>query len=151
MLALCWLFINIQSVSAEAADFSWPFVSQLVFQDVATPLTNVHYLGSQRGAMYSSEHNLERFYAEAVARNRCSTPVKNLYISGRKLQPQGDAAGAEISQTGESWDLLIKILSYIMLKRCFKQKPLSCHFWYDTRSQSFKEQADPAEDSDRAD
>lgn len=57
---------------------------QLVFQDVATPLTNMHYLGAQRGAMYSSEHNLERFHAEAVARNRCNTPVKNLYISGSK-------------------------------------------------------------------
>lgn len=55
---------------------------QLVFQDVATPLTNSHYLGAQRGAMYSAEHNLERFQAEAVARNRCSTPVKNLYLSG---------------------------------------------------------------------
>ena len=56
---------------------------QLVFQEVATPLTNMHYLGSQRGAMYSAEHNLDRFGAEAVARNRCNTPVKNLYISGR--------------------------------------------------------------------
>lgn len=52
---------------------------------MATPLTNMHYLGSQRGAMYSAEHNLERFYAEAVARNRCNTPVKNLYISGMKF------------------------------------------------------------------
>nr|XP_015818274.2 inactive all-trans-retinol 13,14-reductase [Nothobranchius furzeri] len=58
---------------------------KLVFQDVATPLTNMHYLGAQRGAMYSSEHNLERFYAESVARNRCSTPVKNLYISGQDV------------------------------------------------------------------
>lgn len=57
---------------------------QLVFQDVATPLTNMHYLGAQRGAMYSAEHNLDRFQAEAVARNRCNTPIKNLYISGMK-------------------------------------------------------------------
>ncbi|CAL8304125.1 unnamed protein product [Lota lota] len=58
---------------------------KLVFQDVATPLTNMHYLGSQRGAMYSAEHNLDRFHAEAVARNRCNTPVKNLYISGQDV------------------------------------------------------------------
>ncbi|XP_055005889.1 inactive all-trans-retinol 13,14-reductase [Boleophthalmus pectinirostris] len=58
---------------------------KLVFQDVATPLTNCHYLGAQRGAMYSAEHNLDRFHAEAVARNRCNTPVKNLYISGQDV------------------------------------------------------------------
>ncbi|XP_026206288.1 inactive all-trans-retinol 13,14-reductase [Anabas testudineus] len=58
---------------------------KLVFQDVATPLTNIHYLGAQRGSMYSAEHNLDRFQAEAIARNRCDTPVKNLYISGQDV------------------------------------------------------------------
>lgn len=58
---------------------------KLVFQDVATPLTNCHYLGAQRGAMYSAEHNLDRFQAETVARNRCNTPVKNLFISGQDV------------------------------------------------------------------
>ncbi|XP_031615996.1 inactive all-trans-retinol 13,14-reductase [Oreochromis aureus] len=58
---------------------------KLVFQDVATPLTNMHYLGAQHGAMYSAEHNLERFHAQAVAKNRCNTPVKNLYISGQDV------------------------------------------------------------------
>lgn len=62
-------------------------VSQLIFQDVATPLSNSHYLGAQRGAMYSAEHNLARFKAEAVARNRSDTPVKNLFMSGRSLTP----------------------------------------------------------------
>ncbi|CAG06572.1 unnamed protein product, partial [Tetraodon nigroviridis] len=54
-------------------------------REVATPLTNSHYLGAQRGAMYSSEHNLDRFRSEVVARNRCSTPIKNLYISGQDV------------------------------------------------------------------
>ncbi|KAL3967997.1 immune costimulatory protein B7-H4 [Sarotherodon galilaeus] len=58
---------------------------KLVFQDVATPLTNMHYLGAQHGAMYSAEHNLERFHAQAVAKNRCNTPIKNLYISGQDV------------------------------------------------------------------
>uniref|UniRef100_A0A4W4E726 Amine oxidase domain-containing protein n=2 Tax=Electrophorus electricus TaxID=8005 RepID=A0A4W4E726_ELEEL len=58
---------------------------KLVFQDIATPLTNTHYLGAYLGAMYSAEHNLERFQAEAIARNRCDTPVKNLFISGQDV------------------------------------------------------------------
>ncbi|KAL7870086.1 hypothetical protein AOLI_G00140740 [Acnodon oligacanthus] len=52
---------------------------KLVFQEVATPLTNVHCLGAYRGAMYSAEHNLEHFHVEVMAKNRCDTPVKNLF------------------------------------------------------------------------
>ncbi|KAL0180297.1 hypothetical protein M9458_025739, partial [Cirrhinus mrigala] len=51
----------------------------MVFQEAATPLTNMHYLSCNRGAIYSADQNLERFYAEAMARNRCDTPIKNLY------------------------------------------------------------------------
>lgn len=69
-----------------------------MFQDVATPLTNTHYLGAQRGAMYSAEHNLERFHAEAVARNRCNTPVKNLYLSG-ETPPPAQETNTGISQS----------------------------------------------------
>lgn len=58
---------------------------KLVYQAVATPLTNCHYLGRHRGAMYSAEHNLDRFHAEAVVRSRCQTPVKNLYITGQDV------------------------------------------------------------------
>ncbi|XP_060795431.1 inactive all-trans-retinol 13,14-reductase isoform X2 [Neoarius graeffei] len=58
---------------------------KLVFQEVSTPLSNTHYLGSYLGAMYSAEQNLERFQAEAIARNRCDTPVKNLFISGQDV------------------------------------------------------------------
>ncbi|XP_053496558.1 inactive all-trans-retinol 13,14-reductase-like [Ictalurus furcatus] len=58
---------------------------KLVYQEVSTPLSNTHYLGRYLGAMYSAEHNLERFQAEALARNRCDTPVKNLFISGQDV------------------------------------------------------------------
>ncbi|KAM9462822.1 inactive all-trans-retinol 13,14-reductase [Clarias gariepinus] len=71
--------------------FNWACIhypklrEKLVFQEVSTPLSNSHYLGSYRGATYSAEHNLERFQAEAIVRNRCNTPVKNLFISGQDV------------------------------------------------------------------
>nr|XP_055032789.1 inactive all-trans-retinol 13,14-reductase [Misgurnus anguillicaudatus] len=58
---------------------------KLVFQEAASPLTTVHYLGSMRGAIYSADHNLERFNAETIAKNRCDSSVKNLYISGQDV------------------------------------------------------------------
>ncbi|KAK7134228.1 hypothetical protein R3I93_017592 [Phoxinus phoxinus] len=58
---------------------------KLVYQEAATPLTNTHYLGCNQGAIYSADHNLDRFYSEAMARNRCDTPVKNLYLSGQDM------------------------------------------------------------------
>uniref|UniRef100_A0A3B1IR43 Uncharacterized protein n=1 Tax=Astyanax mexicanus TaxID=7994 RepID=A0A3B1IR43_ASTMX len=53
--------------------------------DVATPLTNNFYLGSYRGAIYSTDHNLDRYHMDIMAKNRCETPVKNLYVSGQDM------------------------------------------------------------------
>ncbi|XP_062859644.1 inactive all-trans-retinol 13,14-reductase-like [Trichomycterus rosablanca] len=58
---------------------------KLVYQEVATPLSNIHYLGAHLGAMYSAEHNLDRFQTKLLATNRCDTPVKNLFISGQDV------------------------------------------------------------------
>uniref|UniRef100_A0A3B1K6G1 Si:ch1073-13h15.3 n=1 Tax=Astyanax mexicanus TaxID=7994 RepID=A0A3B1K6G1_ASTMX len=71
--------------------FDWACVlypklrEKLVFQDVATPLTNNFYLGSYRGAIYSTDHNLDRYHMDIMAKNRCETPVKNLYVSGQDM------------------------------------------------------------------
>ncbi|MEQ2225140.1 hypothetical protein ILYODFUR_014502 [Ilyodon furcidens] len=96
---------------------------KLVFQDVATPLTNMHYLGAQRGAMYSAEHNVERFYAETVARNRCSTPVKNLYISGQDVFSCGIAGALHGGLLCASTVLdHIVYINLLLLKKKLKRK-----------------------------
>ncbi|TDG97795.1 hypothetical protein EPR50_G00211690 [Perca flavescens] len=96
---------------------------KLVFQEVATPLTNTHYLGAQRGAMYSSEHNLERFRAETVARNRCSTPVKNLYISGQDVFSCGIAGALHGGLLCASAVLdHIVYLDLVVLKKTLKKR-----------------------------
>ncbi|XP_062382908.1 inactive all-trans-retinol 13,14-reductase-like [Sardina pilchardus] len=58
---------------------------KLVYQEVSTPLSNAHYLGAHRGAMYSSEQNLARYDPVSMAKNRCDTPIKNLYITGQDV------------------------------------------------------------------
>ncbi|KAG5263046.1 hypothetical protein AALO_G00281860 [Alosa alosa] len=62
--------------------FNWAWV---VYQEIATPLSNEHYLRAFRGAPYSGEHTLERFDPVLMAKNRCDTPVKNLYITGQDV------------------------------------------------------------------
>jgi len=58
---------------------------KLVFQEVAAP-------GHKHcPVLYPAEHNLGRFQAEAVARNRCDTPVKNLFITGQDVMCNGIA------------------------------------------------------------
>ncbi|XP_062382106.1 inactive all-trans-retinol 13,14-reductase-like [Sardina pilchardus] len=58
---------------------------KVVYQEIATPLSNEHYLRAFRGAPYSGEHTLERFDPVLMAKNRCDTPVKNLYITGQDV------------------------------------------------------------------
>ncbi|XP_063063660.1 inactive all-trans-retinol 13,14-reductase-like [Engraulis encrasicolus] len=61
---------------------------KLVYQDVSTPLSN--YPGAYLGAMYSAE-NLDRYDPVSMAKNRCDTPVKNLFISGQDVFSSGVA------------------------------------------------------------
>ncbi|KAF1373632.1 hypothetical protein PFLUV_G00240940 [Perca fluviatilis] len=83
----------------------------------------MHYLGAQRGAMYSSEHNLERFRAETVARNRCSTPVKNLYISGQDVFSCGIAGALHGGLLCASAVLdHIVYLDLVVLKKTLKKR-----------------------------
>jgi len=56
---------------------------KLVHQTVASP-------GHKHcPSLYPAEHNLDRFQVEAVARNRCDTPVKKLFITGQDVMMNG--------------------------------------------------------------
>ncbi|XP_063077404.1 inactive all-trans-retinol 13,14-reductase-like [Engraulis encrasicolus] len=59
---------------------------KLVYQEVSTPVCN--YPGTYQGAMYSAE-TLDRYDAVSIAKNRCDTPVKNLYLSGQDVFSTG--------------------------------------------------------------
>jgi len=39
-------------------------------------------LGATYGSMLSAEHNLERYQPLNIAKIRCNTPIRNLYLSG---------------------------------------------------------------------
>ncbi|XP_036413573.1 inactive all-trans-retinol 13,14-reductase-like [Colossoma macropomum] len=50
---------------------------------------NMHGLGAREGSMMSAEHNLERYHPLNMAKSRCSTPIKNLYLSGQDVFSAG--------------------------------------------------------------
>lgn len=96
---------------------------KLVYQEVSTPLSNAHYLGRYLGAMYSTEQNVERFQAEALARNRCDTPVKNLFVSGQDVFSCGIAGAVHGGLLCASTVLRhIVYIDLFMLKKTLKKK-----------------------------
>ncbi|XP_053541042.1 inactive all-trans-retinol 13,14-reductase [Ictalurus punctatus] len=96
---------------------------KLVYQEVSTPLSNAHYLGRYLGAMYSTEQNVERFEAEALARNRCDTPVKNLFVSGQDVFSCGIAGALHGGLLCASTVLRhIVYIDLLMLKKKLKKK-----------------------------
>ncbi|KAI5617644.1 putative all-trans-retinol 13,14-reductase, partial [Silurus asotus] len=96
---------------------------KLVFQEVSSPLSNAYYLGSYLGSMYSAEHNLERFQPEALARNRCDTPVKNLFITGQDVFSCGIAGALHGGLLCASTVLKhIVYIDLLMLKKKLKRK-----------------------------
>ncbi|KAK3529227.1 hypothetical protein QTP70_021924 [Hemibagrus guttatus] len=100
--------------------------NKLVFQEVCTPLSNAYYLGSHLGSMCSAEQNLERFQAEAIARNCCDTPVKNLFLSGQDVFSSGIAGALHGGLLCASTVLKhIVYIDLLMLKKKLKRKKAS--------------------------
>jgi len=53
--------------------------------EIASPVTNNHYLGSPHGEIYGLDHTRERFAPEMVAKLRPETDVPGLYLSGQDI------------------------------------------------------------------
>ncbi|KAG9262367.1 putative all-trans-retinol 13,14-reductase [Astyanax mexicanus] len=50
---------------------------------------NAHGMGAPAGSILSAEHNLDRYKPLNIAKIRCSTPIKNLYLSGQDVFSTG--------------------------------------------------------------
>ncbi|ROJ94860.1 All-trans-retinol 13,14-reductase [Anabarilius grahami] len=74
--------------------FDWACVhfpklkEKLVMLHAVSPI-NMHGLGATYGSMLSAEHSLERYEPLNIAKIRCNTPVKNLYLSGQDVFSAG--------------------------------------------------------------
>lgn len=55
---------------------------QVAVMHAVSPI-NMYGLKAPRGAMLSADHDLERDNPVNLAKNRSSTPVKNLYLTGK--------------------------------------------------------------------
>ena len=53
--------------------------------EVGSPLSNVYYLGTQKGEVYGVDHNISRFSLEAIANMRPDIGVPGLYLTGQDI------------------------------------------------------------------
>jgi len=51
--------------------------------DVASPLTNGHYIAANRGEMYGLDHNVSRFSPEVTMKLRPDIGIPGLYLTGQ--------------------------------------------------------------------
>ncbi|XP_056611673.1 inactive all-trans-retinol 13,14-reductase-like [Triplophysa dalaica] len=74
--------------------FDWACVhfpklrEKLLMMHAVSPI-NMHGLGATNGSMLSAEHSLERYRPLNIAKIRCNTPIKNLYLSGQDIFSAG--------------------------------------------------------------
>lgn len=53
--------------------------------EVGSPLTNIYYLGTEKGEVYGADHNTTRFSLEAMANMRPDIGVPGLYLTGQDI------------------------------------------------------------------
>ncbi|XP_067312753.1 inactive all-trans-retinol 13,14-reductase-like isoform X2 [Pseudorasbora parva] len=76
--------------------FDWACVhfpklkEKVVLLHAVSPI-NMHGLGATYGSMLSAELSLERYQPLNIAKIRCNTPIKNLYLSGQDVFSAGYA------------------------------------------------------------
>ena len=58
---------------------------RMEYFQVGSPLTNVYYLGTQKGEVYGADHDVKRFSLEAIANMRPDIGVPGLYLTGQDI------------------------------------------------------------------
>jgi len=61
--------------------------------EIASPVTNKHYLAAPNGEIYGLDHSRERFDPEMVAKLRPETDVPGLYLTGQDILTCGFTGG----------------------------------------------------------
>eukprot|EP00164_Ancoracysta_twista_P000103 GFYU01000146.1.p1 GENE.GFYU01000146.1~~GFYU01000146.1.p1 ORF type:complete len:608 (-),score=259.18 GFYU01000146.1:63-1886(-) len=69
---------------------------KLEYFDVASAITNNHYIAASRGEIYGVDHNKERFYPQNAPECRPETNIPGLYLTGQDVFTCG-FAGAMFS------------------------------------------------------
>ena len=58
---------------------------RMEYFEVGSPLTNVYYLGTEKGEVYGADHDTARFSLEAMANMRPDIGVPGLYLTGQDI------------------------------------------------------------------
>ena len=58
---------------------------RMEYFEVGSPLTNIYYLGTEKGEVYGADHNTTRFSLEAMANMRPDIGVPGLYLTGQDI------------------------------------------------------------------
>jgi all-trans-retinol 13,14-reductase len=58
---------------------------KMEYFEVGSPLTNIYYLGTEKGEVYGADHDTARFSLEAITNLRPDIGVPGLYLTGQDI------------------------------------------------------------------